>query len=187
MCDYRQLCSLAQDSLKTNKPCFRSCFGKNFRRTAPTSGFMEAINRVSGSTQLKRAVGDPVLQVAVKKLATPQLCPTIMQYIYIYLYINVFFGPSTFLLFRPRVFCRALGSVARREPARPRTQVWALAKVCGTCSGGSKSQVPSGRHSEHVESSRSLQTHVQVKRMSDGSCDIRDLECHQCRQTILTW
>ena len=29
------------------------------------------------------------------------------------------------------------------------------------------------------------QTHVQVKRMSDVSCDIWDLECHQCRQTIL--
>ena len=29
------------------------------------------------------------------------------------------------------------------------------------------------------------QTHVQVKRMSDVSCDIWDLECHQCRQAIL--
>ena len=30
-----------------------------------------------------------------------------------------------------------------------------------------------------------MQTHVQVKRMSDGSCDIWDLECHQRRQTLL--
>ena len=37
---------------------------------------------------------------------------------------------------------------------RPRAQVWALAEVRGTCSGGSKSHVPSGRHSEHVEPSR---------------------------------
>ena len=53
--------------------------------------------------------------------------------------------------------------------------------------GGSKWQIPTGSDSEHVQPSRPMQTHVQVKRMSDGSCDIRDLECHQCRQTILTW
>ena len=44
-------------------------------------------------------------------------------------------------------------------------QVWALADVRGTCSGGSKSQVPTRRHSEHVGPSRPLQTHVQVKRI----------------------
>ena len=27
----------------------------------------------------------------------------------------------------------------------------------------------------------------QVKEMSDVSCDIWDLECHQCRQTLHTW
>ena len=48
------------------------------------------------------------------------------------------------------------------QGARPNTtaQVWALAEVLGTCSGGSKSQVTTGRHSEHVEPSRPLQTHV---------------------------
>ena len=51
--------------------------------------------------------------------------------------------------------------------------------------GGSKSHIPTGRHSEHVGPSRPLQTHVQVKRMSDGSCDIWDLECNQCCQTLL--
>ena len=36
----------------------------------------------------------------------------------LYIYINVFFTLRHFFLFRPRVFPRALGSVARREPAR---------------------------------------------------------------------
>ena len=65
-------------------------------------------------------------------------------------------------------------------------QAWALAVVRGTCSGGSKWHVPSGRDSEHVEPSRCMQTQEQVERMSDDSCDIWDLECHQCRQTLLT-
>ena len=60
------------------------------------------------------------------------------------------------------------------QRARPSTkaQVWALAEVRGTCSGGSKSQETTGGHSKHVEPSRHMQTHVQVKRMFDGSCDI---------------
>ena len=66
-------------------------------------------------------------------------------------------------------------------------QVWALPDVRGTCSGGSKSQVPTGRNSEHVGPYRLLQTHVRVKRMYDGSCDIWNLECHHCRQTLLNW
>ena len=49
------------------------------------------------------------------------------------------------------------------SPPGPRAQVWALAEVRGTCSGDSKWQVPTGRDSEHVEPSRPLQTHVQVK------------------------
>ena len=66
-------------------------------------------------------------------------------------------------------------------------QVWALADVRGTCSGGSKSQVSKRRHSEHVRPSRPLQTHVQARTMSGCSGDIWDHECHQCRQTLLTW
>ena len=60
------------------------------------------------------------------------------------------------------------------QGARPNTkvQVWAPAEVRGTCSGGPKSQVTTGRHSEHVEPSRPMQTHVKVKKMSDGLCDI---------------
>ena len=71
------------------------------------------------------------------------------------------------------------------RPPGPRAHVWALAEVRGTCSGGSKWQVPSGRDSKHVEPSRCIQTQEQVKIMSDGSCDIWDLECHHCRQTVL--
>ena len=50
------------------------------------------------------------------------------------------------------------------QGARPNTsaQVSAPAEVRGTCSGGSKSQVTTGRHSDHVELSRPMQTHVQV-------------------------
>ena len=60
------------------------------------------------------------------------------------------------------------------QGARPNTtaQVWALAEVRGTCSGGLKSKVTTGSHSEHVELSRPMQTHVQVNKMCDGSCDI---------------
>ena len=76
------------------------------------------------------------------------------------MYKCVFLALRHFFLFWPRVFSRALGSVARREPARtpraslgpgrgPRHVLW-----------GSKWQVPSGRDSEHVEPSRPMQTHV---------------------------
>ena len=41
---------------------------------------------------------------------------------------------------------------------------WALAEILGTCSGGSKCQVPSGRDSKHVEPYRPMQTHVQVQK-----------------------
>ena len=71
------------------------------------------------------------------------------------------------------------------SPPGPHTHVWALAEVRGTCSGGLKWHVRSGRHSEHVEPSRCMQIHAQVKRMSDGSHVIWDLECRQRRQTSL--
>ena len=41
-------------------------------------------------------------------------------------------------------------------------------------------------HGEAFRARRAIQAtenHVHVKRMSAGSCDIWDLECHQCRQT----
>ena len=102
----------------------------------------------------------------------------------LYYYVKAFFCTSAFLsLPAPGRFS------CYRQGARPNTtaQVWALAEVRGTCSGGSKSHVRLGRDSEHVEPSRPLQTQVRIKRVSDGSCDIWDLGCHQCRQTIVTW
>ena len=73
------------------------------------------------------------------------------------------------------------------SPPGPHTKAGALAEVRGICSGCSKWHLCSGRDSEHVEPSGPLQTYVQVKRTSDVSRDIWDFECHQCRQTILTW
>ena len=65
-------------------------------------------------------------------------------------------------------------------------QVWALADVRGTCSGGPKSQVPRGRLSEHVGPSRPLQPTYRLKKCpTTHSCDIWDLKCHQCCQTLL--
>ena len=93
-------------------------------------------------------------------------------------------------------FPRALGFVARREPARPPCASLGPGRGPWHVFWGSKSHVPSGRHSEDVEPSRPLETHGQVKRMSDCSCTssknvrrltygIWDLECRQCRQTLL--
>ena len=100
--------------------------------------------------------------------------------------IHVFFWPFGIFFSSGRGSFLVLSAPwhAGSQPG-PRTQVWALAEVRGTCSGGSKSQVRSGRDSERVAPSKPLQTHVQVKRISDVSCDIWHLECHQCRQTIL--
>ena len=92
-----------------------------------------------------------------------------------------------YIFFRPRSFLVLSAPWHAGSQPEPRTQVWALDEVRGTCSGGLKSHIPSGRPSERVEPSRSLQTHVQVNRITDGPCDIWDLECHQCRRTILTW
>ena len=72
------------------------------------------------------------------------------------------------------------------SPRTPHASL-ARAEVRGTCSAGLKSHVPPGRHSEHLEPSKSLQTQVQVERISDSSCDISVFERHQCRRTILTW
>ena len=110
------------------------------------------------------------------------------------IHINVFFSLFGIFFSSSRgSFLVLLAPWHAGSPPGPRTQVWAPAEVRGTCSGGSKWQVRSGRDSEHVEPSRCMQTHVQVKRMSDGSCNVRrltcdiwDLECRQCRQTLLS-
>ena len=101
-----------------------------------------------------------------------------------------FFHPSEFFLLRPRVFPRALGSVAHRELARtphaslgpgrgPRHVLW-----------GFKVARPLG---EAFRARRAIQAHANphvhntLLTKSDVSCDIRDLECHQCRQILHNW
>ena len=103
---------------------------------------------------------DELLHSKYGRSATGAERPILIRSKYIYIYKCVFLALRHFLLFRPIVFSRVLGSVARGSPSGPRTQVWALAEVRGTCSGGSKCQVRSGRDSEHVEPSRCMQTHV---------------------------
>ena len=104
------------------------------------------------------------------------------------LYINVLFWPFGIFFSPVRMSFLVLSTPwPSGSPPRPRAHAWALAEVWGTCSGGPKWPVPSGKDSEHVEPSRPLQTHEQVHRMSAGSYDVWDLECHQCRQTLLTW
>ena len=107
---------------------------------------------------------------------------------YILLCINVFFWHFGIFFSSGRGSFLVLSAPWHAgSPPGPRAQVWALAEVRGTCSGGSEWQVPSGSDSELVEPSRPRQTHEQVKRISGGSCCIWDLERHQCRQTLLTW
>ena len=74
-----------------------------------------------------------------------------------FLYIGIFFCFPAAGLFS---WSRLRGT----QGARPNTtaQMWGLVEVRRTCSGGSKSQVTTGRHSDHVELSRPMQTHVQV-------------------------
>ena len=84
---------------------------------------------------------------------------------YILLCINVFFCTSE-LFPRPAADLFSCSRLRGTQGVRPITtaQVWALAEVRRTCSGGSQSQVTTGKHSEHVEPSRPMQTHDQVKK-----------------------
>ena len=70
--------------------------------------------------------------------------------------------------------------MARREPGRTPLACSGPGRGPWRVLWGFKSQVRSGRDSEHVEQSRPLQTHIQVKRMS-YVCDMWDFECYQCR------
>ena len=81
-------------------------------------------------------------------------------HIYTYIY-NMFFWPvGIFFSFVRGSFLVLSAPWHARSPPGPRMQVWALAEVHGTCSGGSKSQVCSGRDSEHVQPSRPLKTRM---------------------------
>ena len=104
----------------------------------------------------------------------------------ILLCINSFFGTSAFFSLPAAGLFSCSGLRGTQGTHRnTRARVWALAEVRDTYAGGPKSQVLTGSDSEHVEPSRPMQTHVKVKIMSDGSCDIWDLECRQCRQTLV--
>ena len=79
----------------------------------------------------------------------------------VHVYRNVLFWPLGVFFFSGRGSFLVLSAPWHAgSPPGPRTQVWALVEVRGTCSGGSKWQVRSGRDSEHVEPSRPMQTHV---------------------------
>ena len=75
----------------------------------------------------------------------------------LYIYINVFFTLRHFFLFRPRVFPRALGSVAHREPSR--TQYASLGPGLGPWHvlWGLKVARPLG---EAFRARRAIQAHV---------------------------
>ena len=110
-------------------------------------------------------------------------------------YINVFFHPSAFFLFRPRVFPRALGSMAHREPARTPYASLGPGRGPWHVLWGLKVARPLG---EAFRARRAIQVHAnppvhiplpginKIKKMSNVSCDISDLECHQYRQTLHT-
>ena len=78
------------------------------------------------------------------------------------MYIN-FFWTSFFLLFRPGVFSLALGYGACRIPCEHWVQVWALAKVSGTFSGGSKSRKLVDNHGITFRPARANQAHANPK------------------------
>ena len=97
-----------------------------------------------------------------------------------------YFGTSAYFPFRPRVFSRALGSGARREPATtPRRKYdpgrgpWHVLWGFKAASNDGKAfrartgvPVCDVRRYIRVEPSRPMNTHVQVKKMSTAHVDI---------------
>ena len=86
--------------------------------------------------------------------------PSFIGFPGLHIYMCVFLALRHLFLFRPRVFPRALGSVARREPVRTPHASLGPSQGPWHVLWGSKWQVRSGRDSEHVEPSRPMQTHV---------------------------
>ena len=110
---------------------------------------------------------------------------------------NVLFFAHRQFYFPPvadRLSCSRLWSTPCGRPCTT-AQVWALAEVRGTCSGVQSGKSPRGvipsmySHPGQCKPTYRLKecptAHLQVKRMSDSSCDIWDLECRQCRQILL--
>ena len=113
----------------------------------------------------------------------------------LYTYIKMcVFGPSAFFLYSGRGSFLVLSDPWHAgSPPEPRTQAWALAEVRGSCSGSSESHVPSGRHSQHVQPSRCMQTHVlntlyinRLKKCPMSHLISGIMNC-QCRQTLHAW
>ena len=97
-------------------------------------------------------------------VAPRSCCWRYTRYVDITMYKCVFLHIGIFsLLTAGLLSCSRLQGM---QGARPNAtaQVWALAEFRGTCPGSSKSQGTTGRHSEHVEPSRPMQTHVQVEK-----------------------
>ena len=83
------------------------------------------------------------------------------RYVYIYIYKNAFFLPLGIFFSSGRASFLVLAAPWNiGSPPGPRSHLWALAEVRGTCSGGSRWQVRSERDSEHVEPSRSKPTYL---------------------------
>ena len=80
------------------------------------------------------------------------------------------------------IFCSGRGSFLvlsapwhTGSPPGLNTQDWAPAEVRGACSGGRKWHVRSGKHSEHVEPSRPMQTHVHNTLLTGYKKNVRRL------------
>ena len=96
----------------------------------------------------------------------------ILQSIYLLGVLFLLFAHRHLFLFGPRVFSRALGSGARREPAqtpRRKCEPWprSVARALGVQSRDNW-QVTTGEHFKHVQPSRPMQTRIHIKKMSDG-------------------
>ena len=84
----------------------------------------------------------------------------------LYYYVSMCFFCTSAFFSLPAADLFSCSRLRGTQGARPDTtaQMWALADVYDTCSWGLKSQVTTGRHSDHAEPSRPMQTHVQVKK-----------------------
>ena len=152
-------------------------WGRNALYACPFFSAASSLARGDKGGLFKRSITTPHASISTSSTSTIAVvfirCGFSISNSLAAMYKCVFLVLRIFFLFRPRVFSRAPGSGARREPARaPRRKCGPWSRSVARALGVQKSQVTTGRPSEHVEPSRPMQTHVQVKKMSDGSCDI---------------
>ena len=116
------------------------------------------------SNEMPRFAQKPQLSVYLGSSASHELIfrhDIATAVVVIYYYEQMcFFGTSAFSFFPADSFLVLLAPWQAGSPPGPRAQFWALAEVRGTCSGGLRWQVPSGRDSRHVDPTRPMQTHV---------------------------